>query len=70
MLQTVLLLERTWWAGSVEPWQGRVPLSPVGRPEQRVPMMELVRSVQMPARLSGPVWATSWRPLRRGRRGA
>jgi hypothetical protein len=28
-------------------------------------LMELVRSVQVPARVSGPVWTTLWRPLRR-----
>jgi len=73
-LSMVLLPEHAWWAFFVEPCQIRVPLAPYSRPGQRAPdwepMMELVRSVQMPTRLSGPVWATSWRPLSRGRRGA
>jgi len=49
------------WAGSVESGQARMPLVPVRHPEKRapywVPVMKLVWSQQMPAQVSGLVWA-------------
>ena len=56
-----VLLEWAWSAGSVEPVQ---------RAPNWVMMMELVLSVEAPARASAPVWTMSWRPLRLSRRAA